>query len=152
MLFKSEHVSSGAAAKSHISGPIFPMSRILPAVSQELTVALPRNRYFSQLVHYFVQQQYDEMNLDLEGYQFDLEMQWKGRTCRVAIWLDESADGANTHVLFGILKPFLTDCRDDPAFFTRLLDKIDADLRIAVDCDPTAHRGLSMQALDDLLL
>ena len=128
------------------------MSRALPAVSQELTVALPRNRYFSHLLHHFVQQQYDEMNLDLEAYRVELEMQWQGHTCRVVIWLDESADRTWTHILFGVIKPFLTDCRHDPAFFTRLLGKIDADLRAAVDCDPAAQRGLFMQALDDRLL
>ncbi len=35
---------------------------------------------------------------------------------------------------------------------TRLLDKINQDMRAAIDCDPKAQRGLSMQALDDLLL
>ena len=160
MPFKPEIVPSAfrrpAAASATIGAPVsasvFPMSRVLPAVSQELTVCLPRNRYFSQLLHHFVQQQYDEMNLDLEGYRLDLEMQWQGRTCRIVVWLDQSNDRTATHALFGIVKPFLTDCEDDPAFFTRLLDKIDAEMRAAVDCNPRAHHGLSMQALDDMFL
>lgn len=143
---------AASSPNAPISDPMFPMSRMLPAVSQELIVALPRNRYFSQLLHHFVQQQYDEMNLDLESYRLDLEMLFQGRTCRVVIWLDESSDGAATHALFGIVKPFLSDCADDPAFFTRLLNQMNAQMCAAVDCDPKAPSGLSMQALDDLFL